>query len=109
LLQENLARFAELPAQVLGLSVDSVYSHAAFAEQLGGLDFPLLADFHPKGEVAQAYGLWRPDRGYCRRAVVIVDLAGVVGYSLVVERGLPDIEQVLAAAVGLSGRGSTPG
>jgi alkyl hydroperoxide reductase subunit AhpC len=83
---------------VLGLSVDSVYSHAAFAEQLGDLDFPLLADFHPKGEVAQAYGLWRPDRGYSRRAIVIVDPAGVIRHAQVIERGLPDLEQTLQAA-----------
>jgi peroxiredoxin len=83
---------------VLGLSVDSVYSHGAFADQLGGLGFPLLADFHPKGEVAQAYGLWRPDRGYSRRAVVIVDANGLVCHCHVVERGLPDVEAVLSAA-----------
>jgi alkyl hydroperoxide reductase subunit AhpC len=101
-----LARFAELPAHVLGLSVDSVYAHAAFAEQLGGLDFPLLADFHPKGEVAQAYGLWRPDRGYSRRAIVVVDPAGIVRHSHVIERGLPDIDQVLATAASLASHAS---
>jgi peroxiredoxin len=98
LLQDNLARLAELPAHVLGLSVDSVYAHAAFADQLGELDYPLLADFHPKGEVAQAYGLWRPERGYSRRAMVIVDPAGVIRHVQVIERGLPDFEQILAAA-----------
>jgi peroxiredoxin len=91
---------------VLGLSVDSVYAHAAFAEQLGGLDFPLLADFHPKGEVAQAYGLWRADRGYSRRAIVIVDPSGIVRHKHVIDRGPPDVEQVLANAAGLTGHAS---
>ncbi len=80
---------------MLGISVDSVYSHEAFAKELGGLDFPLLADFHPKGEVAQAYGFWRDDKGYSRRAIVIVDPSGQVRYSKVIERGLPDVEHLL--------------
>jgi peroxiredoxin len=80
---------------VLGISCDSAYAHQAFAEQLGGLDFPLLADFHPKGEVAQSYGLWREDKGYSRRAIVIVSPEGFVRYSLVIERGAPDVEHIL--------------
>jgi peroxiredoxin len=81
---------------VLGISVDSVYSHQAFAEQLG-VTFPLLADFHPKGEVVTQYGLWREDKGYSRRAVVVVDRAGVVRHSRVVPQGAPDVEAVLKA------------
>ena len=96
-MQENLARFDELNAQVLGISVDSVYSHRAFAEQLGGLTFPLLADFHPKGEMVKQYGLWREDKGYSRRTIVIVDRQGVVRHSQVIPKGAPDVEAVLAA------------
>jgi len=80
---------------VLGISVDSVYSHQAFAAELGGLDYPLLADFHPKGEVAQAYGFWREDKGYSRRAIVIINPQGVVRYSKIIERGAPDVEHLL--------------
>lgn len=82
---------------MLGISVDSVYSHHAFAEQLGGLTFPLLADFHPKGAVAQAYGLWREDRGYSQRAMIIVGADGQVHYSEVIPRGAPDVEKILAS------------
>jgi peroxiredoxin len=82
---------------VLGISVDSVHAHAAFADQLGGLDYPLLADFHPHGAVTRAYGLWRDDKGYSRRAIIIIDLAGSVRHSRVIERGAPDIEAVLDA------------
>lgn len=81
---------------MLGISVDSVHSHQAFAEQLGGLSFPLLADFHPKGAVTQAYGLWREERGYSQRAIIIVDENGVVQYSEVIPRGAPDVEKILS-------------
>ena len=101
-LQENLPRFAELDAQVLGISVDSVHSHGAFAEQLGGLDFPLLADFHPKGEMAQAYGVWREDRGYSRRAVFILDRQGIVRYRQVLDRGAPEVEELLNVVRGVT-------
>ena len=80
---------------MLGISVDSVHSHRAFARELGGIDFPLLADFHPKGEVTKAYGLWRDDKGCSRRAIVIVDREGVVRYVEVIPQGPPDVEKVL--------------
>lgn len=83
-------------AQVLGISVDSVHSHRAFARELGGIDFPLLADFHPKGEVAKAYGLLREDKGYSWRAIIIVDREGAVRYVEVIPKGPPDVEKVLA-------------
>lgn len=81
---------------MLGISVDSVHSHHAFAEQLGGLSFPLLADFHPKGAVTQAYGLWREDRGYSSRAIIIVDERGLVQFVEVIPKGAPDVEKILA-------------
>jgi peroxiredoxin len=87
---------------VLGISVDSVHSHRAFARELGGIDFPLLADFHPKGDVIKAYGLWRDDKGYSRRAIVIVDREGVVRYVEVIEKGPPDVEKVLNEAKAIS-------
>ena len=62
-MQGDIARFEAANAQVLGISVDSVWSHIAFGDSLGGLGYPLLADFHPHGEVTRRYGLWRPDRG----------------------------------------------
>ena len=82
---------------MLGISVDHVPSHTAFAEDLGGLSYPLLADFHPHGEVTRRYGLWRPERGNGKRAVFIVDRAGTIRWVKVYERGLPDDEELLAA------------
>ena len=100
-LQANLARFAELDAQVLGISIDSVYSHRAFAEKLGGLDFPLLADFHPKGEVARQYGLWDEHWGVSKRAVIVIDAEGVVRSVEIVPKGPPDVEKMLEAVRGI--------
>ena len=82
--------------------MDSVFAHQAFAEQLGGLDFPLLADFHPKGAVVQAYGLWNENWGVSQRAIIIVDEAGVVCYSHVIAKGAPDVEPILEALRGFS-------
>ncbi len=75
-----------------------MHSHRAFAESLGGISFPLLSDFHPKGEVVKSYGLWREERGNSRRAVVIVNPEGIVQWVQVIPQGPPDVEEVLSAA-----------
>jgi len=64
--------------------------------------FPLLADFHPKGEVIKAYGVWRDDKGYAFRTVYIVDKDGIIRWSKWIEKGPPDIEEVIAAVKTLS-------
>jgi peroxiredoxin len=64
-------------AALLGISVDSIWSHRAFREQLG-VEIPLLADFHPKGEVAASYGAYLADYGMSNRSLVLVDEEGVV-------------------------------
>ena len=72
-----MADFERYDAQVVGISVDSVPSHVAFAKSLGGIEkYPLLADFHPKGEVAQAFGAYRASDGISERAIFIVDKEG---------------------------------
>jgi peroxiredoxin len=80
LYNELLEEFVSLEAQVLAISVDSVWSHAAFT-----LDrkyrFPLLADFEPKGEVARAYGSYEPQEGAAERALFVIDAAGVIRWS----------------------------
>ncbi|HEU4405823.1 MAG TPA: redoxin domain-containing protein [Polyangiaceae bacterium] len=83
--RDDVEAFRGLGAQVLGLSVDSAWAHAAFA-QAHGLAFPLLADFEPKGAVARAYGLYEEARGFAKRATVIVDRQGKVAY--VADHGL---------------------
>src|SRR5215207_3300281 len=67
LYNEALPLFEEHQAQLLGLSVDSLWSHRAYAESRQ-LRFPLLADSEPKGEVARQYGVYNPEEGTSRRA-----------------------------------------
>ncbi len=76
---DDLAHFEGLNAQILGISVDSAWAHKAFAQHLQ-ISYPLLADFHPKGAVADKYGLYLADKGICNRATVIVDKQGIVRY-----------------------------
>ena len=79
--EAEIADFERYDAQVVGISVDSVPSHVAFAKSLGNIEkYPLLADFHPKGAVSKAYGVWKEDKGICERAIVIVDKQGIVRY-----------------------------
>lgn len=88
-------RFAGYNAQVLGISVDSVPSHAAWAKSLGGLSYDLLSDFHPIGEVAKSYGVWRENNGFNERALFIVDAEGKIAYIDIHEIGdQPDNEEL---------------
>ena len=66
---------------MLGISVDSKFCHKAWAETFGGIDFPLLADFHPKGAMAREYGLLLEDAGITDRATVLVGKDGKVLWS----------------------------
>lgn len=92
---DDLAGFNRLDAQVFGISVDGAWSHKAFAESLG-LDYPLLADFHPKGEVAKKYGLYIEEYGISSRAVVVVDREGTIALFRRYEMSeLPAAEPVL--------------
>lgn len=78
--KEDLSALEQADAQVLGISVDSHWTHHAFAKSMG-LGYPLLADFHPKGAVASQYGLYEADKGITSRATVIVDKSGKVAWT----------------------------
>ena len=80
LYNEILPEFSKFGAELLGLSVDGVWSHAAFAEARH-LHFPLLADFEPKGAVARQYGAYRPKDGVCERALFVIDKKGIIAWS----------------------------
>jgi peroxiredoxin len=75
--QEVLGDIEEAGVQLLGVSVDSAVTHRAFREKLG-LGFPLLADFHPKGEMSAAYGAYLDSIGITNRSLVLIDEEGVV-------------------------------
>lgn len=80
--EAELPRFQSYDTQVLGISVDSHHSNRSWAQSLGGISYPLLADFEPKGEVARAYGVYRPGAGggHSERAIFVVDKQGVIRY-----------------------------
>jgi len=82
LYQELLTEFQRFNAQLLGISVDGVWSHRAFAQDRN-LRFPLLADFEPKGEVARAYQVYRAQEGTSERALYVIDAEGLVRWSYV--------------------------
>jgi peroxiredoxin (alkyl hydroperoxide reductase subunit C) len=90
-LQKNLDEFQALNTEVLGISVDSKHSSAAFAEHLH-LDFPLISDFNK--EATTAYGVLR-EGGYAERALFVIDRAGTIAYAHVNAIGeVPDTEPV---------------
>lgn len=80
LYNEILPEFQKYGAKLLGISVDGVWCHAAFAKDRH-LHFPLLADFHPKGAVAQSYGAYREDEGVSERALFVIDKNGTISWS----------------------------
>ena len=92
-----MKQFEDLDAQVLGLSVDSVWSHKAYADKMG-IQYPLLADFHPRGAVAAQYGVYLADKGITGRAISIIDRDGKLAwhknYDIPV---VPDIQEVSQA------------
>jgi len=99
--EADLSRFEEADAQVLGISVDSTFTNAEWAKSLGVENVPLLSDFFPHGEVAQAYGVLRND-GYAGRVIFIIDKEGVIRHIDVNEIDeLPDNEVIFSELVKL--------
>ena len=80
LYNEILPEFRKLGAELLGISVDGAWCHEAFAKDRH-LHFPLLADFHPKGEVAKSYGAYRETDGVSKRALFVIDNRGEIFWS----------------------------
>ena len=106
LYNEVLAEFERFDAVLLGVSVDGVWCHAAFARERK-LRFPLLADFEPKGALARAYGVYRHDDGICERALFVIDRDGVIRWSYVSPIGVnPGADGILTALEALPEKGS---
>lgn len=95
LYQSELAEFEKLDAVVIGISVDSLYSHGAWSA-VRGITFPLLADFHPNGEVSMLYKVMRHTEGFSERALYIIDKQGTIRYSHVspLIHHIPDIYEL---------------
>jgi peroxiredoxin len=95
--REDFQSFAYADAVVLGISVDSIWTHKAWAKEMK-LTYPLLADFHPKGAVAGAYGVYNADRGNSTRATFVIDPEGRVSEVFHYEPGVvPETAPVLEA------------
>ena len=93
----DMKKFDTLDAEVLGVSVDSAWSHKAYAEKMG-IKYSLLADFQPRGAVAEKYGVFLPDKGITGRTIVLVNkdgkVAWVKNYDIPV---VPDVTEVASA------------
>lgn len=95
LYNEMLSFFRKFNAEVLGVSVDSKWSHLAFSQDRK-LHFPLLSDFEPKGNVAKAYGVYDAVEGQSQRAIFIIDEAGIIQWSYLSPVGInPGAEGIL--------------
>ena len=93
----DMKQFESLDAAVLGVSVDSVWSHKAYAEKMH-INYSLLADFHPKGAMSERYGVYLPEKGITGRSIFIIDKGGKVAwmknYDIPV---VPDVKEVATA------------
>jgi peroxiredoxin len=97
LYNEILPEFQAYDAELIGLSVDGAWCHAAFARDRK-LHFPLLADFEPKGAVARQYGVYREGDGVSERALFVIDADGVIRWSHVSPVGVnPGASGILTA------------
>ncbi len=102
LYNEVLPEFERYNARLLGISVDGVWCHAAFAASRK-LRFPLLADFEPKGGVARRYGVYRAGDGFTERALFVIDGEGIIRWSYVSPVGVnPGADGILRALEALA-------
>lgn len=101
---ELLPEFGRHHAELVGISVDGVWCHEAYT-QARHLHFPLLADFHPKGQVARSYGAYRENEGVCERALFVIDRNGVIAWSYRSPFAVnPGADGILEALEGLAER-----
>jgi len=105
LYNEMLGEFRKQKVQLLGISVDGVWCHSAFASDRK-LHFPLLADFEPKGAVAKSYGAYREADGVSERALFLIDGEGVVRWSYLSPIGVnPGADGIFDALDALTDKG----
>jgi peroxiredoxin len=101
LYQAVFPEFQRFNAELLAISVDSAWSHTAFAKDRN-LHFPLLSDFEPKGAVAKTYQVYRDAEGTAERALFVIDADGVIRWSYVSPVGVnPGADGILRALEGL--------
>ncbi|MGH7653301.1 MAG: redoxin domain-containing protein [Gemmatimonadaceae bacterium] len=107
LYNQLLPEFHKLGAELVGISVDGAWCHAAFSAARE-LHFPLLADFEPKGAVARAYGAYREGEGTTERALFVIDGEGVIRWSYCSPVGVnPGADGILEALESMRGASAT--
>jgi peroxiredoxin len=96
--ESDLGAFEQADATVLGISIDAQPAKAAWAKSLDSISYDLLSDFHPHGEVAKQYGVFREKEGFSERAIFVIDKGGKIAWSKVYAiPDLPKNDDVLAA------------
>jgi peroxiredoxin len=96
--ERDFDKFADRDAPILAVTAESIFVNEAFSRWLGGLRFPILADFLPRGAVSRAWDCWAEEREHPRNVTAIVDRAGIVRYSAHHQQGgMPDNRELLAA------------
>jgi len=107
LYQELLSEFQKFNAELMGISVDGIWCHLAFAKDRN-LHFPLLADFEPKGEVARSYQVYRAGDGTSERALYVIDADGIVRWSYISPVGVnPGADGILLALESIGKEGGS--
>ena len=107
LYNEILPDFREYGAELIGISVDGVWCHAAFARDRN-LHFPLLADFEPKGAVARLYGAYREKEGISERALFVLDGDGIIRWSFLSPIDVnPGADGILKALESIAGKSAS--
>jgi peroxiredoxin len=102
LYNEMRDEFGEYNAQIVGISVDGVWCHKAFAEAKP-IHFPLLADFEPKGAVSSSYGAYDGEAGTSKRALFVIDQDGIIRWSYLSPTGVnPGADGILRALESLT-------
>jgi peroxiredoxin len=94
----DMKSFDQLDAEVLGVSVDSHWSHKAYADKMG-IKYSLLADFNPRGAMADKYGVYMADKGISGRSIVIINKDGNVAWTK--NYGMPEVPDLKEVAAAL--------
>ncbi|MBV9119958.1 MAG: redoxin domain-containing protein [Chloroflexi bacterium] len=101
--ERDATAFRASRTTILAITADSMYCNEAFSRALGGLSFPILADFLPRGAVCREWDCWSPDREHPRNVTVIVDRQGMVRYCAYhAQGGIPENEELLGVLDGLN-------
>jgi len=108
LYNEMLNYFKKYNAELLGISVDSKWCHTAYMQHRN-LHFSLLADFHPKGEVAKKYGVYNEKEGECERALFVIDGNGIIQWSYLSPVGInPGADGIIEALENITNKNKKP-